>query len=96
MAVEAPASSLPGQNSPLEGVGLGEGLQCSILGIEGLLIERLNAFKHWKSEIDGETAELLISRYKNELKWSYLEEKAVLPENDTLSEILELEEKVGL
>jgi len=96
MVIEAPASSLPGQDSPLEVVELGEGLQCSIIGIEDLVIDRLNACKHWKSEIDGEMVELLIRRYRNDLDWSYLEKKAILPENDTLSEILELKTKVGL
>ena len=96
MAIEAPASSLPGHDSPVEVVELGEGLQCSIIGIEDLLIDRLNAYKHWKSEIDGEMVELLIRRYGNDLDWPYLEKTAVLPENDTLSEILGLKEKVGL
>jgi len=96
VVIEAPASALPGQDSPLEVVELGEGLQCSIIGIEDLVIDRLNAFKHWKSEIDGEMVELLIRRYRNDLDWSYLEKKAILPENDTLSEILELKKKVGL
>jgi len=96
MVIEAPASALPGQDSPLEVVELGEGLQCSIIGIEDLVIDRLNACKHWKSEIDGEMVELLIRRYRNDLDWSYLEKKAILPENDTLSEILELKTKVGL
>jgi hypothetical protein len=96
VVIEAPASSLPGQDSPLEVVELGQGLQCSIIGIEDLVIDRLNAFKHWKSEIDGEMVELLIRRYKDDLDWSYLEKKAILPENDTLSEILELKKKVGL
>ena len=96
MAIEAPASSLPGQDSPVEVVDFGEGLQCTIIGIEDLVIDRLNAYKHWKSEIDGEMVELLIRRYRNDLDWPYLEKRAVLPENDTLPEILELKKKGGL
>jgi hypothetical protein len=96
LVIEAPASTLPEPDSPLEVVELGEGLQCFIIGIEDLVIDRFNAFKHWKSEIDGEMVELLIRRYRNDLDWSYLEKKALLPENDTLSEILELKKKVGL
>jgi hypothetical protein len=95
MAIETPASSLLGQDSPVEVVELGEGLECSIIGIEDLVVDRLNAFKHWKSEIDGEMVELLIRRYRNDMDWSYLEKKAKLPENDTLAEILELKKKVG-
>ena len=96
LAVEAPASSLPGEDAPVEVVELGEDLQCSIIGIEDLLIVRLNAYKHWKSEIDGEMVELLLRRYRDDVDWSYLEKKALLPENDTLPEILELKNRVGL
>ena len=96
VVIEAPASSLLGQDSSIEVVELGENLQCFIIGIEDLVIDRLNAFKHWKSEIDGEMVELLIRRYRNDLDWSYLEKKTILPENNTLSELLELKKKVDL
>jgi len=96
LAVESPASSLPGEDSPVEVVELGEDLQCSVIGIEDLVIDRLNAYKHWKSVIDGEMVELLLRRYRNDVDWSYLEKKALLPENDTSPEILELKNKVGL
>jgi hypothetical protein len=90
MAIEAPASVLAGEESPVEIVDLGEGLHCRIIGIEDLLIDRMNACNHWKSEIDCEMVELLSKRYVNELDWSYLEKKAAMPENDTLSELLEI------
>jgi len=91
VVIEAPASVLVGEDSPVEIVELGEGLQCTIIGIEDLIIDRLNACKHWKSEIDCEMVELLVKRYFEELDWSYLKKKARLPENDTINEILELE-----
>jgi hypothetical protein len=93
MAIEVPASVLAGESSPVEIVDLGEGLHCRIIGIEDLLIDRLNACKHWKSETDCEMVELLVKRYVNDLDWSYLEKKAAMPENDTLSEILEIKER---
>ena len=89
-SIEAPASVLAGEESPLEIVEVGEGLQCWIIGIEDLLIDRLNACKHWKSETDCELVELLIKRYFNDLDWPYMEKRAGMPENDTLSELLEL------
>ena len=95
MAIEAPTSTLAGEDSPVEIVEVGEGLQCRIIGIEDLIIDRMNAFKHWKSEIDGEMVELLIQKYGNELDWAYLGRKAALPENDVFSEILELKTKTG-
>ncbi|MCX5718419.1 MAG: DUF6036 family nucleotidyltransferase [Nitrospirae bacterium] len=94
MAIEVPASVLIGEDSPVEIVELAENLQCKIIGIEDLIIDRLNACKYWKSEIDCEMAELLIKRYTKELDWIYLEKKAVTPENDVLSELLELRKKV--
>lgn len=95
VVIEAPASALPEKDSPIEVADLGEGLECFIISLEDLVIDRLNAFKYWKSESDGEMVELLIRRYKDELDWPYLEKKAQLPENNTLSEILELKKKVG-
>jgi len=93
MAIEAPASVLVGEESPVEIVDLGDGLYCRVIGIEDLLIDRMNACKHWKSETDCEMVELLTKRYVDDLDWSYLEKKAAMPENDTLSELLEIKER---
>jgi hypothetical protein len=35
-------------------------------------------------------AEILIARYGEEMDWVYLERKAALPENETLTELLTL------
>ncbi len=93
MAIEAPASKLVGEEAPVEIVEVGEGLQCTIIGIEDLIIDRMNASKHWKSEIDCEMAELLVNRYYNDLDWPYLERKAAKPENDILSELQEMKKR---
>lgn len=94
IAIEVPASQLAGEDAPRETVELGEGLRCQVLGLEDLIIDRLNACKHWKSEIDCEMAELLVCRYGQELDWSYLENKAALPENETTRELDILKEKI--
>ena len=78
------------EDAPVEIVEFEEGLQCRIIGLEDLIIDRLNACKYWKSEIDCEMVELLLKRYTKELDWLYLEKKAAKPENNTLSELLEL------
>ena len=93
MAIEVPVGVLVEEDAPLEIVELGPELQCKIIGIEDLIIDRLNACKHWKSEIDCEMAELLIMRYFKELDWDYLEEKARKQENDLVQELDELKEK---
>jgi hypothetical protein len=94
IAVEVPASVLADEDAPVETVEFEGGLQCRIIGIEDLIIDRLNACKYWKSEIDCEMVELLIKRYIKELNWVYLEKKAARPENNTLSELLELKRGV--
>jgi len=93
MAVEAPASNLAGEEAPTEIVELGEGLRCAIIGVEDLIIDRLNACKHWKSEVDCEMAELLANRYVADLDWAYLKMKAALPENDSLNELQNIKER---
>jgi len=94
LAVEAPASNLAGDDAPVETVELGEGLRCTIIGIEDLIVDRLNACKHWKSEIDCEMAVLLVNRYVADLDWTYLERKAAFPENDTVKELRDMKGKV--
>jgi hypothetical protein len=93
IAVEAPASALPGEDAPRETVELEEGLSCIIIGLEDLIIDRMNACKHWKSEVDCEMTELLIARYGKEIDWGYLEKKAALPENGTLADLRALRER---
>jgi hypothetical protein len=93
MAIEASASKLAGEGAPVEIVEVGEGLQCTIIGIEDLIIDRLNACKHWKSEIDCEMVELLVNRYYSDLDWPYLEKKAAKPENDISSELQEIKKR---
>jgi hypothetical protein len=93
MAVEAPTSDLAGEEAPVEIVELGEGLQCTIIGVEDLIVDRLNACKHWKSEVDCEMAELLVNRYIADVDWAYLERKTALPENDSLKELQKIKER---
>jgi hypothetical protein len=93
IAVEASASTLAGEEAPRETVELDGGLHCVVIGLEDLIVDRLNACKHWKSEGDCEAAELLVVRYRDELDWDYLEQKAACPENDLLTELRALRER---
>jgi len=93
IAVEAPADALIDEEAPLEIVEFEEGLNCRILGVEDLIIDRMNACKHWKSEADCEMVELLISRYANDIDWNYLKKKASSPENDILDELLDIKKE---
>ena len=95
IAIEAPVGVLVGEDAPLEIVELGPDLQCKIIGIEDLIIDRMKACKHWKSETDCEMAELLVARYLEELDWAYLESRAEKPENDISKELKELKRRAG-
>lgn len=95
IAIEAPASVLIGEDSPVEIVELEKDLQCRIIGIEDLIIDRLCACKYWKSEIDCEMVELLVKRYRGDLDWTYLEKRAALPEVEILSELVTIRERVS-
>ena len=90
LAVEVPASVLAGEDSPLEIVEFDKGLRCRIIGIEDLIIDRLNACKYWESEVDCEMVDLLVKKYGKELNWSYLKKQASKPDNNTLIELLKL------
>ena len=68
-------------------------MQCTILGCEDLIIDRLNACTHWKYEVDCEMVDVLIQKYMNDLDWNYLEKQAAKPENNTMEELLALKEK---
>ncbi len=69
-------------------------LKCVVIGIEDIIIDRMNACKHWKSKIDCEMAELLIAKYKKEIEWKYLLRKAGEPENNIKEEIKRLKCKI--
>jgi len=90
LAIEVPTSNLAGETAVCETVELEKGLTCLVVGIEDLIIDRLNAAKYWKSATDREMTVLLIRKYASELDWAYLRQKAALPENDTSLEIEDL------
>ncbi|NMC73544.1 MAG: nucleotidyltransferase family protein [Geobacteraceae bacterium] len=93
LVVEVPASSLHGEDAPLEIVEFEDGLECTIIGIEDLLIDRMNACKHWKSTSDCEMVELLAGQFAGEIDWEYLITRATLPDNTTANEFRALKER---
>ncbi|MFH1762080.1 MAG: UbiD family decarboxylase [bacterium] len=76
VAVEIPAAILINETAPLFEVDI-LGKICLIIGIEDLIIDRLNAYVHWKSEGDGEWAKNLVHLNKEKINWSYLNQKAL-------------------
>jgi hypothetical protein len=95
LVVEAPASSLPGEDAPREIVEFEDGLECCVIGIEDLLIDRMNACKHWKSTTDCEMTELLVRQFAEEIDWEYLLGRAAKPENMTHEDFQIMKERFG-
>ncbi len=53
-----------------------EDLVAYIIGIEDLIIDRLNACVHWKSQADCEWAAQLLKLHKNKIDLGYLKERS--------------------
>lgn len=70
--VEAPASNIFGDPARVKTLDL-EGMSFSVIAVEDLIIDRLNAYVHWRSEEDGRWAERMLAIHNKTLDWSYLE-----------------------
>ena len=72
---EAPAGILKGEDAPLTKVTI-EDLECYILGVEDLIIDRLNGYVHWKWEDDGRWVRRLVALHREDLDVEYLRRRA--------------------
>ena len=72
---EAPAGVLKGEDAEITKVAM-EDLVCYILGLEDLIIDRLNGFVHWKWQDDGRWVRRLISLHRKDLDIGYLRRRA--------------------
>ena len=75
LSVEIPDSRLAGDKDKVTVIRI-ENLNVYVIGIEDLIIDRLNACVHWKSETDCDQAMFMIRYYRDRLDFRYLEEKA--------------------
>ena len=78
---EAPApAGLPGEDSPRTETEV-DGLRIVVIGIEDLLIDRLRAWVHWRSDEDARWARRLAFLYAERIDWHYvLDRVASVPE----------------
>ena len=67
---------------------LHEGKIIRIISIEDLIVDRLNACKHWKSQYDCEQAQVLAGAYRDKLDMDYL--KSRMKEEDLEMELLSI------
>lgn len=75
IAIEIPDEYLAGDYSRLTYVEI-ENFIARIIGIEDLIIDRLNACVYWKSQQDCEWVKELIALHLDEIDWEYLTFKA--------------------
>ena len=88
LAVEIPGSRLAGDPERLTEVEI-DGRSVYLIGIEDLIVDRLNALVHWKSERDGEWAEEMLVLHFREIDFPYLKERAAVEgAGEALAEML--------
>ena len=73
--LEAPAADLSGETAPLTVVELDD-LTCYIVGVEDLIIDRLNGWVHWGWEDDRRWVGRLLVLHADTVDWAYLEKRA--------------------
>lgn len=72
LSIEIPTSSITPQQQERVVVIEIDGYEVPILGLEDIIIDRLNAFVHWQSLEDGRLARELIYIHFKEIDWDYL------------------------
>lgn len=73
--IEIPDSHLAGDKERLTTIRIGHS-HVYVIGIEDLIIDRLNGCVSWKSETDCKQAEYLIRLYREKIDFVYLKDKA--------------------
>ncbi len=89
---EAPAGILKGEDAEITKVMMDD-MVCYILGLEDLIIDRLNGFVHWRWEDDGRWVKRLIALHKKDLDLTYLRRRAAVEKTAEALERLLKEEK---
>ncbi len=75
LAIEVPSGPLAGSWDRITEVDV-EGLKAYIIGIEDIIIDRLNRYKYWKEFDDEEWVIGMIYINYEDIEWNYLFEKA--------------------
>jgi len=75
--VDIPDNVLAGSYEKIRTIKIPElEAEIKVIGVEDLIIDRLNACIFWRSQSDCEVARYLFEKYKNELELEYLIERA--------------------
>jgi hypothetical protein len=88
-AIEAPGEDIAGDRRKILEVQVGERHIC-VLGLEDVILDRLNAAAHWKSGEDRRWADRLIEMHRDIIDLDYLKDRACVDRTaDLLNEILQ-------
>lgn len=75
-AIEAPSSTLAGDDvNRLLTINV-ENMSVYVIGIEDIIIDRLNAYVHWDSTEDSRWVRHLIQENEQDIDWAYLKARA--------------------
>ncbi len=75
VVLEIPDVALAGDSGRVNTIEI-DGYQVHCIGLEDLIIDRLNAAVHWGSREDRRWAETLLRAYRGELDMTYLRQRA--------------------
>jgi len=92
IVIEVPSGPLAGSLEKVMEVEVEEGLVTYIIGIEDIIIDRLNRYKHWNVNTDKEWIPGMIYVNYDDIDWDYLLKKA--REEKTEDELKEFKEIV--
>ncbi|MGC2062473.1 MAG: hypothetical protein WA610_05800 [Thermodesulfovibrionales bacterium] len=74
--IEIPGRTLSGDPERVKTFVFGEDMSVQVIGVEDLIIDRLQSCVLWKYETDGEWAENLIGKYRDAMDLDYLIQRA--------------------
>ena len=94
LLIESPAAELAGDLNRVIATRTEAG-PAYVIGLEDLIIDRLNAYVHWESPEDGRWATRLAAEHTGRVDWDYLEVRAVEEKvEQALAEIRQTIERV--
>lgn len=74
ISIDLTGSELAGDPKRVSRVSI-KGKTVQVIGLEDIIVDRLNAFVHWKSKQDGFSAQEMMAIHQADIDWEYLENR---------------------
>lgn len=71
-AIECPAEELAGSTEKVLQVDI-EDMNCFVISIEDLIVDRLNSYVHWQWQDDRHWAKQMMAQHTDDIDWDYLQ-----------------------